>query len=254
MYAKPTAPQSIGQVLDGAFRLTRASLSRTWPLALCSALVGALASIYQIFSGLELTAVYRSPVYWGLYVVGIVASLLFVSAIFLRIDFVASGAATEPNPLAAALRKLPGAFVLAVVYALAIVVGTLLVIVPGILFSISLMLSLPILLLDGQGPFASLRASHRLVWGHWWRTFSIISIGGVIVLVLYFVVAFAGGILGAIVGARDPVIASIVVLVVVIALVSVAITPFFSSLVLNVFWELKLRREGGDLAARAEAI
>jgi hypothetical protein len=254
MYAKPTAPQRIGQVLDGAFRLTRASLGRTWPLALCAGLVGALASIYQLFSGLEPAALARSPVFWIAYVVGIFASLLFIAAIFLRIDAVASGAETAPNPLAGALRRLPALFALTLLYVLAIVVGTVLLIVPGILFSVSLMLATPILLLDGKGPFAALSGSHRLVWGHWWRTFSIISIGGVIVMVLYFVIAFAAGFIAPMVGARDPVLAGTIVLVVVIGLVSTAITPFFSSLVLNVYWELKLRREGGDLAARAEAI
>src|SRR5262249_19220943 len=159
----------------------------------CAGLVGALASIYQLFSGLEPVALIRSPVFWALYVVGIFASALFIAAIILRIDAVASGAATASNPLAAALRRLPALVVLGVCYALAIGVGTLLLIVPGILFSVSLMLALPILLLDGKGPFASLSGSHRLVWGHWWRTFSIVSIGGVIVMVLYFVVAFAAG-------------------------------------------------------------
>ena len=62
----------------------------------------------------------------------------------------------------------------------------------------------------------------------------------------------AAGLMFVVVG-FDPVIAFIVQAVTTV-LAGFLITPFFVSLYLEVYRDLKMRKEGGDLAARIEAV
>lgn len=257
MYARPASPQSIGQVLDGSFRLTAAAFRHTWLLALLAGLASYAASAYQFTRGdtvVQALTAPQDPVYWSLYVGGVLLSMLFFAVILLRIDSLAGGTAAGTGALPTALRRLPLLIVLLVLTMVALIVGLVLLLIPGLILMISLMLATPILLLEDKGPFASLTASHRLVWGHWWRTAAIITVAGIIMIVLYFIFGLIGAAIAPLLAGGDPLVASLVSLLIVLALLGVLFTPFFVSLILNVYWDLKLRKEGADLAARASAV
>ena len=64
-----------------------------------------------------------------------------------------------------------------------------LLIIPGIILMVSLLLCYPTALFDNKGPVSALSESHRLVWGNWWRTFVMLSVGVIILMVIYLVVA-----------------------------------------------------------------
>lgn len=253
MYEKPTSPQSIGQVLDGTFRLTAASFRYTWLLALLAGLASYAASAYQFSKGGTLMEAMLAPqdaTYWTLYGAGVVLSILFFAAIYLRIDAVAGGTAGEGGAISVALRRLPLLIVLTILYFVAIMCGTILLIVPGLILMVSLILSVPIFLLEDRGPVDSLTSSHRLVWGNWWRTAAILTVAAIVVVVLYFIFGFIAALVGPLVTGGDAVLGAMVSLLIVLALLGIVITPFFGALVLNIYWDLKLRKEGGDLAAR----
>lgn len=256
MYEKPTSPQSIGQVLDGSFRLTAASFGKTWLLSLLAGLAGSAATAYQFSRGTTLVEAALAPqdaTYWTLYVVGTLLSVLFVAAIYLRIDEVAGGTAAEGGAVSVALRRLPMLIVLWILLIVAIICGLVLLIIPGIILMISLIAALPIFLFEDKGPVASLTSSHRLVWGNWWRTLVILTVAAFIVMVLYFIFAFVAGAIAPLATGGDVVLASVVSLVIVFSLLGVVIVPYFTALVLVIYWDLKLRKEGGDLAARMQA-
>lgn len=257
MYAKPTSPQSIGQVLDGSFRLTAASFKNTWIYALLAAIASYAATIYLFTRGAgtleQAMQPQTDPVYWTLYCVGLIGSVFFMAAMYLRTDQIARGDSGGPSAIGAALGRLPLLVVLTILTIIAIMVGMVLLIVPGIILAVSLMAAVPIFMLEDKGPIDSLTTSHRLVWGHWWRTLLILIVGGIIAAVLAFVMSFIAAAVAPFIAGDSTELEIALAAVIGIALMGVVLAPFLVSLVLNIYWDLKLRREGGDLAARVQA-
>jgi hypothetical protein len=256
MFAKPEAPESVGQVLDGTFRLSTGAFPKVWWIAMLSSLASYPAAVYQ-FSGvdtLESAAVApQDAIYWALSIIGGIVSMACLAAIFRRVDDVAANRAPSSNTLSFAIARAPMMFFVLLMYVLACVVGTLLLIVPGLVVMVSLLFALPIYLFEQRGPVASLTASHRLVWGHWWRTAAIFGIAGIIVTVLYFLVGIVAGLIGVMFSGQLTIIAVLVSTAIVSLVIGVLATPFLTALTMNVYWDLKLRKEGSDLAARVQA-
>jgi len=183
----------------------------------------------------------------------LLASVLFYAAIYLRIDSIADGS-TGAGALQSALRKLPLLIALIILNMLALMVGFILLIVPGLILIVSLVLAMPILLLEDKGPIDSLTSSHKLVWGNWWRTAAILTVGGIIIFVLYMILGLIAAAVAPFLAGGEAAVVAVVSLFIVLALAGILISPYFVSLILNIYWDLKLRREGGDLSARAEAV
>ena len=55
-------------------------------------------------------------------------------------------------------------------------------------------------------------------------------------------------------GTEDVLLISMVSGVLIGVLVSLLLTPFYISLAIAIYWDLKLRKDGGDLAARVGAL
>ena len=258
MFTKPTSPRSIGQVLDGSFRLTAAAFRRTWLYALLAILCVYASTAYQIWNMGSVATGLLQPlkydfVYWMLYVVGIFASVLFTATIVRTTAAVADGDDAQVG-IGDVLPRLPALVIGTILYAIAIMVGFILLIVPGIIVIVSLMFWMTLLILEGLGPVDALSASHRLVWGHWWRTFVILSVGAVICIVLYLILGMILGIAAPLLGSEGAIVGALLSMMVLMALAGIVIYPYFAALGLNIYWDLKLRKEGGDLAARAQAV
>src|SRR5262245_31268064 len=255
MFAKPAAPESIGQVLDGSFRLATGVFPKVWWIAILSSLASYPAAVYQFTRADTLEAAAVAPqdgIYWVLTIVGAIISTACLVAIFRSVDDVASNRAPTSNMLSFAIARAPMILLVLFMYGLACVVGTLLLIVPGILAMVSLLLAVPINLFEQRGPVASLGASHRLVWGNWWRTAAIFGIAGVIVTVLYLLLGTVAGVVGVMFAGQFTIIAMLLSTALVSLMIGVLATPFLTALTMNVYWDLKLRKEGGDLAARLQ--
>src|SRR5690606_17394707 len=61
-------------------------------------------------------------------------------------------------------------------YLIIILSGTMLLIVPGFILSISLLFAFLMVINENKGVLQSLMGSHQLVWGIWWHTFIVISV------------------------------------------------------------------------------
>lgn len=61
-----------------------------------------------------------------------------------------------------------------------VMLGTLLLIVPGVWLGISLSLVAPVMAIEQRGPMGSIRRSYRLVKGNWWETFGFLLLIGLI--------------------------------------------------------------------------
>jgi len=258
MYQLPTAPRGIGQVIDSVFKLLRASFTSLLVFAFFGGLISVVPIAYMLWSGAfedpaAAAGMGLTPGYWISILCTVPLTLITYGAAIARGESVAQGAKIS---VGAAFRRgvscLVTMLVASILFGIAVAVGMVLLVIPGLILMLSLFMYQPAIVLDGKGSVESLKYSHGLVWGNWWRTAAIFSIALIIIYVLFMLIGVAAGMLFIVVGI-DPVIAFIVQAVTTL-LAGFLITPFFVALYLEVYRDLKMRKEGGDLAARIESV
>lgn len=262
MSLQPTQPQSIGGVLDTSFQLYKASVGAVWPICVLLVLGSSPPSIYMLTQGVltpdpndpfAALAVFTKPGYLLSTLLSMVLTMWTLGAVYLKEQAIAVG---EPlgigQALGTSLGRTAVLFVMVILYILAIVIGSILLIVPGVILTVSLMLAWNLALFELKGPIGALAGSHRLVWGNWWRTTTIITVGFVIVMVLYFAIAALVGVVMALVGPglEDPGFMGTIAGLIIGLVANLLMLPYMVALMLAVYWDLKLRKEGSDLAAR----
>jgi len=281
MSTVPYPPQrqlSVGEVLDLTFRIYRATFVKCLAFATCGVIAGQLPGIYLVLKGASLPharsaagmagmmAATQNPVFDSLYIVGAVLTVIFYAAVTLR-QYAIITDAEVGGELSAALRRLPAligllllvglAFVACVVPALVTggALRLLLVVAAVVLLSygvVAVSCAQTILLVEGAGPAASLARSWRLTTGNFWRLSLIYTVALFILIALYLVTASVAGFLAGVLGRGD--VAMVTAFFEVIAIILGALaTPFYGALLLAVLADLKVRKEGADLAQRISA-
>lgn len=266
MAIQPAQPQSIGDVLDTSFRLYRASLGVVWPICLILVL-GNLPSIgYQLSqpvvtpdptNPMAALAMFTKPSYWLSVMLGMLMGLWAIGALYLKQSAIGTGGdMSTSEALQISLRRIPVLFVMWILYAFAVTIGLILLVIPGLILMVSLMLATNLAMIEGKGPIGALSGSHRLVWGHWWRTSAILTVGFIVLMVIYMALAFVFGLTLPFLGlnAEDVVMVTQVTTLAIAIVVNVLVMPFYTAMLIAVYWDLKLRKEGGDLAARVGAL
>ena len=257
MFQLATAPRDIGQVLDSVFRLTGILFVPMLPLALISGLISLIPLAYILLSGAigDPAAASRAIFsfgYWGSILVMLPLSMIVYAACILQGESIAQNSRYGVGKCLAFVAPRVITLVLALImYMIAVAIGTVLLVIPGLILMVSLYMFLPAIVLDGKSSFESLTYSHKLVWGNWWRTAAIATIAVIMIYVLFLLVGLAIGLVMIVTG-FDPVIAFLLEAVVTL-LSGLLVTPFFVALYLEIYRELKMRKTGGDLAARIES-
>jgi hypothetical protein len=257
MYQFATAPRGIGQVLDSVFKLMKAIFVPLLPYAVIAAVIGSAPWIYMFQQGVfdnpaVMIEMLTSAGYWLVFLLTLPLSGIVYGAALIRTESIALG---RGDGFGESFRR-AGPFVVAIIvamiaYMLAVTVGMVFLIVPGLLLAVSLIQFLPAIVLDGKGPVESLGYSHKLVWGNWWRTATVYTIAFILMYVLMLVIGVLFGLAFAFTG-FDP--AATMLVDAASSLVSgFLVMPFFCALAFEVYHDLKMRKTGGDLAARIEA-
>jgi hypothetical protein len=262
----PARPLSVGEVLDLAFQIFKATLVKGLPYGICAVVAQQLPNIYALSTGATLrqTLGAGQPVGIGLFALGVLLALTAWSALLLRQRAIIEHRPTSiQTELGDAMRRLPS-FAVATLLFLVLVSGpfALLVLVPqqyrsgarvplevlSLYLAILLSSTWPAVLFARLGPFAAMRQSVHLVWGNWWRMAVFYVVGGAVVIV---VAVLLGALIAAIVsslGAGIPVMTSVFTEV---ANVLGAVTaPFAGAMLLATYGDLRVRREGTDLQQR----
>ena len=266
MSMMPAEPRTIGGVLDDAIRLYRKTLTACLPIVLIGLLVAAPATISISMRAQPLTAtgdpasiltLFTSPVVWLLYLVSIVVYSITYGALIHRIDAIAHGQrVTLAQAFGVGLQRLPAMLGVTVLFGLAVVVGTLLLVIPGVWLWGLLQFAFIAAIVERSGVIASLATSRRLVTGNWWRATIVVFVAFVIMIVLVMVLGAIGGVIMAMSGlpVTSNSVGAEVATQVISGVVNLFTTSFVPCVLLAVFNDLKLRKDGADLLNRVGAL
>jgi hypothetical protein len=284
VYSKPTAPRSIGGVLDDSIKLYGSAFSTSWPLALVGQLILAVPVFIirmQIVASPAIAgnpfaafAVYKSPVVWLPYLVAVFLLVGINNALISRADQVATGGTdTVGASLAVGFRLWPRTMLLFFTVSGALIVGGILVgvvaafvgslpIVRAIFFTAVVvaaiyawgrvfLCNIP-LVVEDAAVFKSIETSWTLIRNHWWRTATVYTIAIIIAVVFYVVVAFMSGLVAGLMHGSGTVTTALTELISVAG--GTVLAAFVPAVMLAIYYDLKLRRGGADLASRVNAL
>ena len=224
-----------------------------------------------------LLALFKSPATWLAYLVVVILSAVCYAAIILRIAGVAANTVLSlVGSLSAALGLLPRLLAQFLLFFLAFVVAGIAMALlagfagafggsraAGAIFGIVLLLlavwvfgrlffASIVLIIDDGGPAESIGISWRLTRGYWWRCATILTVLLFIGLVFSLVVSFLTVWIGAALGSTT--VLAIVVSQALGLLVNALLGSLFPGVLMAILYDLKLRKQGGDLLGRVDAL
>lgn len=259
-------PLSIGQVLDRGFSVYRRSLGSVLPFTVISSLL-LLVLPRLIFPPTEMVKAGKVNMNnFGAYFLLIgglsFLALIFKIAVVRKQDDIASGRNQlgSMDALKGGLRYFLPVLGVSFLLGFAVMIGFILLIVPGVILSVSLCFAFFALVLDGSGIRESLERSRALVRGHWWRTATILTVAMLIYVAVYIgVTALAtlalpfGNVMAAASGNPAPNTFGVLLVSTVVGLANAALLPMMYAIALVTYRDLQLRKGGEDLAARIAA-
>jgi len=283
MFTLANQPQGIGRNLDNGFRLLFTGIGPVALLLLIMIIAGVI--LFAVFGAGLLGAM--SQLQQGQVPAGGIASLVLFIILFYILNITFNNAMTAKygsiaydrqmsigQAIATGLKKIIPVFVYAILYALillaasipliilmaifppqsAIGIVLLLVgIIPPMILALTLILGTYLIIIDDAGVFEAISRSHKLVWGSWWRTFLYLSVIMIILFAVILAVQLVFGVIIALLasgGGGEGNMTMMITLQVVNQLVSLVFMPVMIALLIPYYHDLKLRKEGGDLAAK----
>jgi hypothetical protein len=267
----PSRPQSVGEILDSAFRIFGATVVKSLPVAALGLIAGQLPNIYYVTAGggvRAMVAAAYKPLWIELYILGYVIAVILWSVILLRQHAIATGdSAAAHSAFARTVRRAPAVVAVWTLVVLAVAacfvpamafrsptryLAGVLLLIPAGYVGVQLSCAWASLLVTGRGAVASLTHSWRLTSGSFWRLSVIYTVG----VVLLFVLNMLSGLIAAAIAlpfAHGDVAVIYAVATVVTLIVGAIGTPFYTALALAVLGDLSVRKEGTDLAQRISA-
>jgi hypothetical protein len=262
MFTRPSAPLTIGGVLDNAIRLYTGSM-RLW---LVPSLVGALliggaalvigfiaAPLGQPLRGAAATAaalaIFKSPVLWCGYLAMLVISVWSYVTVFVTLNAgYENQAISATRSMLAGLKLLPRS-VLATLYTMVFTfIGFVLLVIPGLYLMGRWFYWLPALGTERIGAMAAIRRSYELTSGHWWRGVVTVSVAVIMIMVLTLAVGIVLGISFVLLVGNTT--AALLLTQGISALVRAFTLPMLPAVLVVGYRDLVMRKEGGDLAQR----
>jgi len=244
----PPRPLAIGEVLDSAFAIFKATLIKCLPYGLLAMVAGQLQSVYDVATGRPLGS--HTFGWWASFGVGTLAMIALWSAVILRQKAVLDQRPTAiAGDLAAGIRALPS-MVIVLAFALAAgVVGLVILVIPGLCVLLAIPLAGMSVLLEDKGPTEALGHSWRLISHNALRVFTIFSVGVAMVLVFDMMMFMLVAVLLQFAGTGDLTVVTSYLPVVVIALGAVT-APFVCALGLATYGDLQVRYVARMAASR----
>jgi hypothetical protein len=144
---------------------------------------------------------------------------------------------------------------------LVVILGFFIVIIPGVLFYVWFALSAQAIAIDDRRYFGAMGRSRELVRGSWWRVFGILLLAGIMVgIATGLVQTFVAGVLALVGVGHGVAIASlrgnsdVVPAAIGSAAATLLVSPVGALISALLFFDLRLRKEGTDIAAAIDAL
>ncbi len=258
MYTRPTAPRSIGGVIDDAIKLYMASFRACLVPAIIGAVLIAFSGGWMQLRLLEagarptpgeVLAIFASPTVWigygALIVVSVWSSFAIVGAL---IRTSRGESPTVGETLGASVRVFPTALLGTLISLVALMIGFALLIIPGLILAGRWMYWGASLMDERGSALDAIGRSWHLSKGNWWRGISTLTVVGILLVVLSMVGSFVIGIVMGL--ARADRTTLVIVTQAVQGFLHVFMAAASPAALVSIYFDLQLRREGGDLAAR----
>jgi hypothetical protein len=215
-----------------------AVISKTWEIYVDQApvLLPASAVVFVISGLLSAVLVAASPVLALVaLVISLVASILFTGMVVELVSDVQDGRrdSSAGQLLQAATPVLGQLILVGIVAGIGIVIGFVLIIVPGLILITWWSVAAPVVVLERPGVFEALRRSRELVRGNAWQVFGVLVVLVIGVEVVSFVIEAIGASAGTAVG------------LVVRVIVSVLTAPLSALAAAVLYFQLSGARGGG---------
>jgi Membrane domain of glycerophosphoryl diester phosphodiesterase len=270
----PPRPLTVGEVLDLSFRIYRRTFVKCLLFGALLVVSRSLPNIYSIARGQSLTQTMVRPnvdtAHVILLLIGLLLAFLFPIAITLRQYRMITGEAPG-GELLRVLRWL-GRIILILILMMLIGVACALLAVPAslagggvlrwVLFAVLLLPAgyvvlrlesvFTVMVIEDTGPMDSLARSWELTGGNVLRLMAINTVALFLLFALYVVVGSLTAFMYAAFGRGDVALIAAAIGVVTVAAGAVA-TPYYSSVALAVYGDLRVRKEGADLSQRISA-
>jgi hypothetical protein len=151
------------------------------------------------------------------------------------------------------LRRAPMVALLAIISGIAIGIGFVAFVLPGIWLAVLWCVAFPALLFERIGPFKALKRSASLIKGRWWASLLLVLVGYLLVTIIGGVIQY--GLLAiAAVAAGDSVIVNAIATVVGSTLSSAITYPYLAAVLTILYFDQRVRKEGFDLQLLADGL
>lgn len=256
MFTYADRPETIGKVLDNGFKLYKASLKQVLLLSFLGAASGILYTFAPDYTDPE--ALNRGlGLFFMLVLLAMTISTFFYCAIIVHIHGIAAqNTPSIGNSMSIAAKRFFPIIIATILYVLAVGLGLVVLVIPGIFLSVALFFYSILMLADNESMIASLKKSYRLVYGNWWRSVALLSIPVFIFGAIFVLVGLIMGLYistmpeTAMMGDEWKMLE--LVSNVINAIISAFLSPLFYAFLLVILHDLKLRKQGLDLQARME--
>jgi hypothetical protein len=157
------------------------------------------------------------------------------------------------SSLGFALRRLPAVIVLSLASGFLVLLGSIFCVIPGIYLYVAFAVAVPVLLVEGAGPFRALGRSRELVQGRWWGTLGVTFVGYMLVSIVSL--ALTGLVVGIAFANPDRnSVTGFVLNTLAGTIGSMIATPAAAAFITVLYIDLRVRKEGFDLLLLARRL
>jgi hypothetical protein len=264
-------PLSVGEIIDVAIKIWRRHLPTlarivfvvVAPVQVLAALVASsVSSTDTVFNGVDAAGNPSVDTHalagWlaGMVTAEILSGLAFLiaSAAVLRAVSVAylGGTPEWRDSLRAATSRLGSLIWLGLLMGGGLALSAVALFIPFIWLGVSWSVAFPVLIAEGQRGTGAMGRAFRLVRGRWWPTFGALLLGFLFQFFLGLVVGIPLGFLTANWDRGSA--AAIAVTTVVSVASSVITTPFMAAVLVLIYFDLRVRKEGFDLEILSQGV
>ena len=185
---------------------------------------------------------------------GLVVTLLVTAACVRAVsDAYLDQTPSVASSLRFVVRRLPALIVMYILQVLGLLVGFILLIIPGIWLYAAWAVITPAMMIEGLGPVRSLGRSRRLVRGRWWPTAGVVLVSTILNgIVADAIRALLTGLDGF--SSHPGLVAAVLATTLGGIIASIITQPFVAAVITVLYYDLRVRKEGYDLELLADQL